>query len=163
IGGEPVLVLQRGFGGAVGGGDDATGCRPCGRELTVDQFTLYGGRIDCSRGRRCAEFVDLGTGSGEDTPLLHSPTKLLFPLLSLITLSPPSSTLFPYTTLFRSIGGEPVLVLQRGFGGAVGGGDDATGCRPCGRELTVDQFTLYGGRIDCSRGRRCAEFVDSGT
>src|SRR2546426_642957 len=52
-------------------------------------------------------------GSGEHTSGLPSPFKLLLPLFVLMIRRPPRSTLFPYTTLFRSR--DPV---QQAPGGA---------------------------------------------
>src|SRR2546426_433743 len=42
-------------------------------------------------------------GSGEHTAEIQSPFNLLFPLFFLMIRRPPRSTLFPYTTLFRSV------------------------------------------------------------
>src|SRR3990172_3786719 len=44
----------------------------------------------------------LATRSEEHTSELHSPLHLLCPLFFLMIRRPPRSTLFPYTTLFRS-------------------------------------------------------------
>src|SRR2546425_1116323 len=47
--------------------------------------------------------MNLGVGVGEDTALIHFPTYLIFRhLFFLMIRRPPRSTLFPYTTLFRS-------------------------------------------------------------
>src|SRR3989338_5269917 len=56
--------------------------------------------------RRFSEACNLpplyGTRSEEHTSELQSQFHLVFPLFFLMTRRPPRSTLFPYTTLFRS-------------------------------------------------------------
>src|SRR3990172_8226697 len=47
-------------------------------------------------------YLYMGARSEEHTSELQSPLHLLFPLLFLMIRRPPKSTLFPYTTLFRS-------------------------------------------------------------
>src|SRR2546422_990469 len=61
-----------------------------------------------------------GAGSGEDTSEPPSPPPLPFPLFFLTIRRPPRSTLFPYTTLFRS--DVPCFVHLR-----EGGRDPASG------------------------------------
>src|SRR3990167_6937204 len=55
----------------------------------------------------------LRRGSGEHTSELHSQSNLLCPLFFLMIRRPPRSTLFPYTTLFRS-GSPPTRPASRG-------------------------------------------------
>src|SRR3990172_6731421 len=58
--------------------------------------------------------------SEEHTSELQSPLHLLFPFLFLMIRRPPRSTLFPYTTLFRSSyrhSSTDVLEWQGGFVG----------------------------------------------
>src|ERR1017187_3659317 len=61
---------------------------------------LAGGRGNWSRCRDCGG----GDRSEEDTSELQSPTYLVCRLFFLMIRRPPRSTLFPYTTLFRSMG-----------------------------------------------------------
>src|SRR3712207_8637158 len=62
---------------------------------------------------------------------------------------PPRSTLFPYTTLFRSLGGpvevEPALL---GRADAVLGADAAAQLRDDGEDGAVDVFVLGVGRSE---------------
>src|SRR3990167_3929145 len=57
---------------------------------------------------RCKK-IPRGKRSEEHTSELQSQSNLVCPLFFLMIRRPPISTLFPYTTLFRSVGFEAML------------------------------------------------------
>src|SRR3990172_6732058 len=59
--------------------------------------------VGARRRRRRGRIRRGGTRSEEHMSEIQSPLHLLFPLFFLMIRRPPRSTLFPYTTLFRSI------------------------------------------------------------
>src|ERR1041384_1868230 len=70
-------------------------CRPRGRRVQP--------RRGCRRGRGCPLRLQSESRSEEHTSELQSLAYLLCRLFFLMTRRPPRSTLFPYTTLFRSV------------------------------------------------------------
>src|SRR3990167_6951039 len=55
----------------------------------------------------------LSVRSEEHTSELQSQSNLVFPFFFLMIRRPPRSTLFPYTTLFRSCGNFPILNIVK--------------------------------------------------
>src|SRR5256885_1048232 len=65
--------------------------------------------------QKITHFLLSSPRSGEHTPVLPSPSYIVCPPFFLMIRRPPRSTLFPYTTLFRS-GSMPSILFYIGAG-----------------------------------------------
>src|SRR6201999_4174598 len=73
------------------------------RLLLEKKKQIYRGAVSLAAGRQTNEAVATNAGRSRSTePILHFATKCWFSFFFLMIRRPPRSTLFPYTTLFRS-------------------------------------------------------------